>query len=350
VRVTSAKIWQALRTHARLFATLALVVFVVTSIVVMRFADKAINAPLTVPQEGLVLMIESGSTFRRIANGLHDDDVLEHPRILEWYARITGKATQIKVGEYAVTTGTTAGDLIDQLIAGRVILHRFTIIEGWRTADLMGALAAQEAIANTGVTQATVMAALGEPELHPEGQFLPDTYSFPRGTTDLQLLRQAHEALRKVLEAAWAERSPDATASSPYHALVLASIIEKETALASERPQISGVFNRRLARGIRLQADPTVIYGLGDAFDGNLRTVDLETDTPYNTYTRRGLPPTPIALPGLQAIEAALNPAPGDEIYFVATGDGDGSHYFSATLEEHNAAVQRYLAKLRSSR
>lgn len=348
--MTSSRPWRALRAHARLFAVLVLSLLVIVSILVMRSADRAIGAPLDVPQDGLVLTIEPGSTFRRVAAGLHEKGVLEHPRVLEWYARMTGKATRIKVGEYAVTAGTTGFGLIDQLIAGRVILHRFTIIEGWRTADVLNALAAHEAVAKTGVSEAELMAALGEPDVDPEGQFLPDTYSFPRGTTDLALLRQAHAALQAVLATAWAARSADAVASTPYHALVLASIIEKETALTNERRQISGVFNRRLARGIRLQADPTVIYGLGDAFDGNLRTVDLETDTPYNTYTRRGLPPTPIALAGTDAIEAALDPAPGDEIYFVATGNGDGSHYFSSTLEEHNAAVQRYLTKLRSSR
>jgi peptidoglycan lytic transglycosylase G len=348
--VTSSRIWQFLRGHARLVATLVLSFLLIGSVLVLRFADRAISAPLDLPPDGLVLTIESGKPFRRVAADLHEEGFLAHPRVLEWYARVTGKARRIKVGEYAVAVDTSGVGLIEQLIAGRVILHRFTIVEGWRTADVLMALATQDAITSTGVSEADVMAALGEPDVHPEGQFLPDTYSFPRGTTDRELLRQAHAALQATLAAAWAARSPDAVASSPYHALVLASIIEKETALASERRQISGVFNRRLERGIRLQADPTVIYGLGKAFDGNLRTVDLETDTPYNTYTRRGLPPTPIAIPGADAIEAALDPAPGDEIYFVATGDGDGSHYFSATLEEHNAAVQRYLAKLRGSR
>ena len=314
-----------------------------------RSIERAVNAPLVLPGDGMVLDVAPGSTVRGIATQLHGDGVLAHPVLLEWYARITGKATQIKLGEYAVAPGTSGPELLDQLIGGEVILHRFTIIEGWRTADLLSALAGHEAVATTGVIESDLMDALGSPELHPEGQFLPDTYAFPRGTTDLQMLRRAHEALRTALAAAWAQRSPEAAATSPDQALVLASIIEKETALPSERRLISGVFNRRLARGIRLQADPTVIYGLGDAYDGNLRAVDLQTDTPYNTYTRRGLPPTPIALPGPAAIAAAVDPQPGEEIYFVATGDGDGSHYFSATLEEHNAAVQRYLRKLRSN-
>ena len=331
-------------------AFIAIVGLGVAFVVGVRSALTAIHAPLELPSDGMVLNVAPGATVKRIARNLHEDGVLEDPRILEWYARLTGKATEIKVGEYAVAAGTSSVDLIEQLIGGQVILHRFTIIEGWRTSELLAALARHDAIATTGLTLDRVMDALGEPDLDPEGQFLPDTYSFPRGTTDLQMLRRAHEALRAALDAAWARRSPDAATTSPYQALVLASIIEKETALASERRLISGVFNRRLARGIRLQADPTVIYGLGESFDGNLRTIDLETDTPYNTYTRRGLPPTPIALVGEAAIEAALNPEPGEEIYFVATGEGDGGHYFSATLEEHNAAVQRYLAKLRDGR
>lgn len=341
---------QNLRARLRLIAMITVACVVVATVMLMRLTDRAVNTPLNLTEDGIILNVTPGSTVRRVASNLHADGVLEHPRVLEWYARLTGKATQIKVGEYAIVAGTSGAELIDQLIGGQVVLHRLTIIEGWRTAELLKALREHEAVTTTGLTEADMMPALGQPELHPEGQFLPDTYSFPRGTTDLQVLRLANEALSNALEAAWAQRSEGTAASSPYQALILASIIEKETGLASERRLISGVFNRRLARGIRLQADPTVIYGLGDAYDGNLRTVDLETDTPYNTYTRRGLPPTPIALAGAASLAAAVDPEPGDAIYFVATGNGDRSHYFSATLEEHNAAVQRYLAKLRSNR
>ena len=194
------------------------------------------------------------------------------------------------------------------------------------------------------------MSALGAPGVDPEGQFAPDTYNFPRGTSDLTILEQAHGRLQDQLESIWRERSPTAAVTTPYEALILASIIEKETALASERRQISGVFNRRLQRGMRLQTDPTVIYGLGADFDGNLRRADLDRDTPYNTYTRRGLPPTPIALPGIESLRAAVDPDESDTLYFVATGAPDGSHTFSATLEAHNQAVAAYLRRLRSDR
>jgi UPF0755 protein len=193
------------------------------------------------------------------------------------------------------------------------------------------------------------MAALGSPGAPPEGQFAPDTYRFPRGTLDLEIFEQAHRALERQLAAIWEQRSSNAAVNTSYEALILGSIIEKETALASERRRIAGVFSRRLRGGMRLQTDPTVIYGLGDTFDGNLRRRDLAQDTPYNTYTRSGLPPTPIALPGVDALRAAVDPEPGSALYFVATGLGDGSHAFSDTLEEHNVAVSNFLKRLRES-
>jgi UPF0755 protein len=266
------------------------------------------------------------------------------------YARATGVASRVRAGEYQVPAGTTPLTLLSKLIAGQVFLHQLTIVEGWRFADLLHALRADPAIVAGDRDGAGIMAALGEPGVHPEGQFFPDTYSFPKGTPELDVLRQAHQALTTHLESAWQRRSPDAVLKSPYEALILASIIEKETALPSERSLIAGVFVQRLRRNMRLQTDPTVIYGLGEAFDGDLRRADLERDTPYNTYTRGGLPPTPIALPGAAALEAAVTPEAGDAIYFVATGRGDGSHHFSATLEEHERAVRDYLRQLREQR
>jgi UPF0755 protein len=192
-----------------------------------------------------------------------------------------------------------------------------------------------------------VMRALGEPGLHPEGQFFPETYHFARGASDLELLQVAHRRMRDALEQAWATRAPDLPLASPYEALILASIVEKETALDTERPQIAGVFVERLRRGMRLQTDPTVIYGMFETYEGNIRRADLTRDTPYNTYTRAGLPPTPIAMPGLDSIQAAVQPDVTGALFFVATGEGDGSHYFSRSLTEHNAAVQRYLRRLR---
>jgi UPF0755 protein len=195
---------------------------------------------------------------------------------------------------------------------------------------------------------AEARAALGIKAEHLEGQFYPDTYLVARGTSDVDVLSQAAKLMQAELKAAWDNRDQGLPINSPYELLTLASIVERETALDSERPQVAGVFIRRLNKRMKLQTDPTVIYGLGESFDGDLRRADMTSDTPYNTYTRYGLPPTPISLPGKASIDAAVNPAPGDALYFVATGDPDGSHYFSATLEEHNQAVQRYLGKLRS--
>jgi UPF0755 protein len=209
-------------------------------------------------------------------------------------------------------------------------------------------LRANPAIVAGSADGAAIMSELGSPETHPEGQFLPDTYSFPSGTRDVELLGWAHDALEQALDEAWNSRVAADILSDPYQGLILASIIEKETALESERALISGVFHRRLASGMRLQTDPTVIYGLGEAYDGNLTRADLADDTPYNTYTRGGLPPTPIALAGRASIIAAFQPAETAALYFVATGDPDGSHTFSNTLEEHNAAVRRYVERQRA--
>ncbi|MDH3420172.1 MAG: endolytic transglycosylase MltG, partial [Gammaproteobacteria bacterium] len=226
--------------------------------------------------------------------------------------------------------------------------HQIAVIEGWRFEELRRALRAHPAVIPSALESDEVMEALGAPGIHPEGQFAPDTYSFARGTPELEILEQAHRALQDQLAMVWSQRSPVVAVETPYEALILASIIEKETALTTERRQISGVFSRRLQRGMRLQTDPTVIYGLGADFDGNLRRADLDRDTPYNTYTRRGLPPTPIALAGSDALRAAVDPDESLALYFVATGLADGSHTFSATLEEHNQAVAAYLRRLRT--
>jgi UPF0755 protein len=297
----------------------------------------------------VLLDVPSGTPLGRVSAELASRGVLEHPRVLTWYARLSGDATRIHAGEYALQKGMTPLDLLERLVAGQVVMHQLTVVEGWRFADLKRVLRAHPAIAATDLADDEIMAQLGHPELHPEGQFLPDTYSFPKGTIDVELLRRAHAALQERLAAAWERRSPDVQVATAYEALTLASIIEKETALGSERRLISGVFHQRLRRGMRLQTDPTVIYGLGDGFDGDLRRRDLTTDTPYNTYTRAGLPPTPIALPSGPSIDAAVDPEATDALYFVATGLPDGSHFFSATLEEHNRAVERYLERLRNA-
>lgn len=311
------------------------------------WAFSRLQLPLPAPVDGALFDVSAGASLSKVARELHERGFLPHPRLLTWYARLRGDATRIQAGEYLVTGRMTPRSLLDSLIAGSVYLRQFTIVEGWRFADLLAALRTQPTIATTALGADEVMTALGEPDADPEGQFLPDTYSYAKGTEDIALLRWAHEALVEALEKAWNERSPDIQLATPYEALILASIVEKETALPSERRLISGVFQERLRRGMRLQTDPTVIYGLGDAFDGNLRRRDLDKDTPYNTYTRRGLPPTPIALAGVASIRAATNPEFTGALYFVATGEPDGSHRFSATLEEHNRAVGDYLRKLR---
>jgi UPF0755 protein len=325
-----------------------LVLLVATASTLTWLGWRELNTPLSVTADGAWLRIPSGTPLRRVTADLAEQGLLDKPWLLNLYARATGEATRIRAGEYELAAGTTPLTLLDKLVAGDVYLHAFTIVEGSRFAEVLTALRAHPAVAATTLDGAAIMSALGAPGVHPEGQFFPETYRFPHGTPDVEILRIAHEALAARLQAAWRDRSPEVLLANDYEALILASIIEKETALASERRLIAGVFHERLKRNMRLQTDPTVIYGLGDAFDGNLRRADLDRDTPYNTYTRAGLPPTPIALPGAGAIEAAVTPELNGALYFVATGRPDGSHYFSATLEQHEQAVRDYLRELRS--
>ena len=309
-----------------------------------------LDAPVDVPGDGAELEIRQGSSFRQVSDELAARGIVAHPTFFRLYARLSGKAGSIHAGEYQIESGATPRQLLDRFVAGDVTLYSFTIVEGWTFRELMSALAADPVVVNTMQHEdwPALLASLDTEEQHPEGLFLPETYRFPKGTTDADLLRQANGLLRDVLAEEWAGRVTNLPLKTPYEALVLASIVEKETALASERPRIAGVFVRRLLAGMRLQTDPTVIYGVGEDFDGNLTRRHLRTDTPYNTYTRGGLPPTPIALAGRAAINAALNPADGTELFFVATGLGDGSHKFSDTKEEHDKAVQEYLARQRA--
>lgn len=303
-------------------------------------------AQLTQP---VIFEVPRGASLRAVAADLHTRGLLEQPQIWIFWARATGRSATLKAGEYQLLPGATPDGLLEQLGSGAVLLHSITFIEGSTFADLRAALGRNESVRLTLQTASPedVMRELGEPGVHPEGQFFPDTYHFARGTTDKEILGIAHRRMLEELRTAWHGRATDLPLAGSYEALILASIVEKETALDSERPLIAGVFVERLRRGMRLQTDPTVIYGIGTAYDGNIRRTDLVTDTPYNTYTRAGLPPTPIALPGLHSLSAAVNPQANGAIFFVATGKGDGSHYFSSTLSEHEAAVQRYLRNLR---
>jgi len=308
-----------------------------------------LDAPLAIGAAPLAIEVPRGQSLAAIARQLTARGVLEHPRWLEAYARYTGADARIKAGEYALEPGTTPRGLLRLLESGAVVRRSLTVVEGWTFRDLRRALEGNAWLDNTlaGRDDADVMAVLGEGERHPEGLFFPDTYVFGKGTSDVEILRQARARMQRELDAAWAARAEGLPLAAPYEALILASIVEKETALASERSRIAGVFTTRLRIGMRLQTDPTVIYGLGRDFNGNLRRADLERDGPYNTYTRAGLPPTPIALPGTEALRAATNPDERGEVYFVATGLPDGSHEFSRTLAEHEAAVRRYLVRYR---
>ncbi|HXH01186.1 MAG TPA: endolytic transglycosylase MltG [Xanthomonadaceae bacterium] len=310
------------------------------------FAD----APIAGIAPGQVLVVEAGDSFPRAlrklraagARGGHD---------LEWQAlaRQLRTANRLQVGEYVLTKGMTPRRLLEEMRDGSVLRHRFTIVEGWNIRELRAGLARQRDLRQVvaGLDDAALMGAMGATGQHPEGRFLPETYHFTRGDSDLDVLKRAHAAMQKALQKAWADRAPELPLKSADEALVLASIVEKETGIASERPQIAGLFVRRLQKGMLLQTDPTVIYGLGSSYDGNLRKRDLLADTPYNTYSRAGLPPTPIAMPGVDALRAATRPASGDAVYFVATGDGSGRHVFSRTLAEHQVAVRAYVQRYR---
>jgi UPF0755 protein len=304
--------------------------------------NRFVDAPLRVGDEA-VLDVPTGASFAAIRRQIRDAGYSDaHDLYWRALAQRMGVAARLRAGEYAVPRGTTPRDLLRRMAAGDVIRHRFTIVEGWTFRQLRAALASESGVRQTLTTRsdAEIMRELGAAAEHPEGRFLPETYLWTRGDSDVDLLRQSHQAMRRALDEAWAARDADLPLESPYQALILASIVERETGKADERPAIAGVFLRRLRLGMKLQTDPTVIYGLGTSFDGNLRRRDLDTDTPYNTYTRTGLPPTPIALPGGAALRAAVQPAPGDALYFVARGDG--SHEFSANLDAHNRAVARY--------
>ena len=299
----------------------------------------------------LTLVVKSGATVRGVLAELDARGALADRRAIELLLRVRGWP-QIKTGRYEIPAAASPQDILRQLVEGRVVLETLTVIEGWTFADMRRAVQEHPQIKMTlrGQDIAGIMSAIGHPGENPEGRFFPDTYRFAAGTTDRELFALAYRKMAETLEAAWNARAADLPINSAYEALTLASIVEKETGLASERARIAGVFITRLRKNMRLQTDPTVIYGLGAAYDGNIRERDLRTDTAYNTYTRSGLPPTPIALPSREAIEAATRPLETGDIFFVATGIGDGSHVFSATLEEHNAAVQRYLARLRGNR
>lgn len=326
---------------------LLLLLLTVAMAVVWKQYQQFVSMPLQLGAQGINYTVKSGSSLLAISEDLSAKGYSQLPaEYLYYYARLQNKAHLIKEGEYKIKPNTTMPELLEQLVAGQVVQYSFTIIEGMTSQHLIDAVIADERFYKTLTDHklTAVMKAIGLENNHGEGEFQPETYNFTAGTTDIDILKRAHAMMTATLDLAWQNRANDLPYKTPYEALIMASIIEKESGIAEERPQIAGVFVRRLNIGMRLQTDPTVIYGMGDKYKGNIRRKDLTTDGAYNTYTRAGLPPTPIALPSKQAIAAALHPKDGKSLYFVATGK-EGRHAFSNTLAEHNKAVKKYQLK-----
>jgi UPF0755 protein len=301
-----------------------------------------LERPLPLAGETAEVSIAPGTSARTVAEKWVQAGVRTPPELLWLYFRASGKAAQMRAGNYSIDRNVTPQQLLDRMLKGESLMEVVRVIEGWTFKQMREALAQAPHLKPTtkDMGEAQVMAAIGAPNTPAEGRFFPDTYHYSRGASDLTVLRAAQQTLQKKLEAAWAERTPDSPLKSIDDLLILASIVEKETGLEADRTKVASVFVNRLRIGMPLQTDPTVIYGLGDKFDGNLRKKDLLADTPYNTYTRKGLPPTPIALPGANSIKAAVQPAPTKALYFVARGDG--SSVFSDNLADHNRAVNKY--------
>lgn len=296
---------------------------------------------------GARVQVRPGASLRAVLADLAHAQAVREPRLVEWYLRLHGEPLRAQAGTYELEPGATVRQTLDQLAAGRVVMAQVTIVEGWTFAQLRAALDASPDLAHDWQHRddAAVMDALDRHGQPPEGRFYPDTYRFAAGSSDRRVYELSLQRMSERLQQEWAARAPGLPVRSADQALVLASIVEKETGREDERSRVAAVFINRLRHNMRLQSDPTIIYGLGASYDGNLRRRDLETDGPYNSYTRAGLPPTPIALPGGASLHAAMHPADSDALYFVATGEGDGSHFFSATYAEHNAAVLRFLKR-----
>jgi len=325
-----------------LFLLIASVLFVASA---AFWAVQKADQPLAVTGGQIEVAIPKGASMREVARLVTEAGVDVDPRFLYWMARLGGQASQVKAGRYAIENGVTPRGLLDKMARGDVVVRTVTLIEGWTFRQVRNALESNPDLTHdsAALSDADILARIGASESHPEGLFFPDTYSFHPGDSELDVLKRAYEQMKSHLEAEWSARAPSLPLASPYEALTLASIVEKETGQAADRPMIASVFINRLRAGMLLQTDPTVIYGLGEAFDGNLRRRDLKRDTPYNTYTRTGLPPTPIAMPGMPSIRAALNPPASKYYYFVARGDG--SSQFSGSLTEHNRAVREFQLK-----
>ena len=331
----------------RAFFTRLLSLVVITTLLATAGVWWWINEPLTLNllqgAQVLDLEIEPGSSANAVAGVVTASGVALPTPLLQAWFRLSGEARQIKAGSYEIAPGTTPRTLLSMLVRGDQALKSITLVEGWNFSQVRSALQKAEQLApdSSALSPETIMEKIGMPGIHPEGRFFPDTYTYAKGASDLAVLKRAARAMDKRVDAAWSQRSPQTPLKTANDALILASIVEKETGRPADRGQIAGVFTNRLRIGMLLQTDPSVIYGLGDKFEGALRKRDLQTDTPYNTYTRAGLPPTPIAMPGRAALLAAVQPTPTKAFYFVARGDGTSQ--FSASLDEHNRAVNKYI-------
>jgi UPF0755 protein len=340
----------------RLFVVVPVLVLLLlgaASAAVLWSAVRSLDAPLPVSSPTR-FVLAPGTSFARLAAELASRGIMQQPKAWVLYARWKGLANAVKAGEYEIQPGITPRELLTKMVSGQVLLHSFTIVDGWRVQDMLEALRRNPDIVSTIPAPvsfleqgAIIMDKLGSPGTNAEGQFLPETYRFIAGATDIEVLRQAHAALKRELDDAWTSREPDLPVQNSNELLIMASIVQKESGLPQELAKIAGLYLHRLSMGMRLQADPTIIYGMGERYDGDIRTVDLRSDGPYNTYTRAGLPPTPICLVGAAVLRATARPEKTDALYFVASGKGDGSHVFSATLDAHNAAVAAYLFHLR---
>ncbi len=333
------------------FKGLLLILLLAVLAVAWRHYTVFIAQPMHALRDGQQVSVGKGSALPQLLRKLRVAGV-EQGFDLEWQvlARQLGAAGKLQVGDYALKNGMTPSELLRNIRDGKVVSYRFTLIDGWNIRDLRKALARAEPMKHTidAMSDAQLMAALGHAGQHPEGRFLPETYQYNVGGSDIDVLKQAHAAMDKALAAAWSSRAQDLPLKTPEEALILASIVEKESGVADDRPKVAGVFLRRLGKGMRLETDPTVIYGMGAAYAGNVRKKDLQTDTPYNTYLRAGLPPTPISMPGKAALQAVTHPDGGDALYFVASGDGSGRSLFASTYEAHQANVRAYLARYRA--
>lgn len=323
-----------------LLAAIVVVALVIAGIVIYQW-QQFMQQPLVTHAQ--VFELTPGANVKKLSHDLTQQGIIDRPRFFEWLVRVRGETKKLKAGEYQVEPGITIDQLLSKFVRGDVILHHFTIIEGWTFKQLLAAVEANPYLHHDITTKdpAVAMDELDYPGVNPEGRFYPDTYFFAKGVADKVVLEKSYQKMKRVLHQAWLERATNLPYKTSYDALIVASMIEKETAVPKERPMVAGVIINRLNKNMRLQIDPTVIYGMGDEYNDSLTRKDLQTKTPYNTYTNKGLPPTPICMPSTTSILAALHPDHTDALYYVAKGDG--SHVFSVTLKEHDAAIKKYL-------